>query len=504
MKIKNTFVGLGALLLLINSSCVEDLGNYTYTDGESVIPVVISEIQDNIVVKKGERLEITPVLKNVSDESKYAYSWYVTPSVTGGVLPEKTVLGDTKNLDVVIRLELGGYFLSCEVRDVERDVYVRHQTLLTVNASDVTTGWYVLKDIDNETDFDYINNDGVIYPDVLLNLASPLNSRLKGTAVAMAYQSTRYYHQRTDADGKVTTLANQSAFHILSSEDIKTFNAKDLVLFKNYRDEFYIAPEVCRPQYIKFANTDLFMLNDGQIYAIYGMMASVGKFGGSAPGSYTMHNDLIGGFYGGMIFDLKNHTFYFVNAYGPAITTFPDKKATEDSPALPLANMDYTLVNLLTADESVTTTGYAVMKSVSKEEYYLGTVAFSNGSACPITAFDAIPSGCKFPLAPVKLAPRTGNFVYFADGNKLSVYKNASGLADRESVLKEFPAGETISYLLNPETNPNYLVVLTNSSSGWKMYFFTITGPGNPEFEPEATVTYQGTGSGRFIIYRRS
>lgn len=48
------------------------------------------------------------------------------------------------------------YNLVYELRDPKLDIYVRKQVLMTVQ-SDVSTGWYVMKEENGETDIDYIS-----------------------------------------------------------------------------------------------------------------------------------------------------------------------------------------------------------------------------------------------------------------------------------------------------------------------------------------------------------
>jgi hypothetical protein len=510
MKAKNIFIRLGLLSIVCFSSCVTDFGNYEYQAPEVVLPVTIAGVEDTVIIQKGEYLVIEPEVTIAGDQGKYTYSWYVMPAVTAGFLPTKTVLSSTKSLNRQITLAVGEYFLNFTVTDSIRDVYARKEVKLSVKATDVGAGWFVLKDIDGETDFDYIKNDS-IYPDVLLTLADPAGSRLKGKAVKIEYQPERYYHQETSAEGKVTTLANQSVYHILSDEDIKVFSSKDLKLFKNQQDVFY-TPTVSRPQNIGYSYSyNLFLINDGKILAIYGMMANIGKLVPKT-GFYTFHSDMLVHRSGGALgFDLDEHTFYHVDAFSD-MAKFRDKTGQ-----ISTTNMNATLINLLSAPEVArygAERGLAVMKSLDGEEYYLATLNYSNSTTYPIAtsadnpsgvAFDTIPQGSKMPTAPVKAAPYSGNFVYFADGNKLSVYKNASGLADKESVLKEFPAGETISYIANVYLTDsfNYLAVLTNSGGSWKLYIFNIIGMGNPEFEATPAFTYQGTGNARYLMYRR-
>jgi hypothetical protein len=508
MKVKNIFITVNVLAVLFFTSCVKDFGNYEYQDPDTALPVSISGVKDTAIMK-GEYLVINPEVTIAGDQSNYTYSWYVMPAVAAGALPTKTVWSSAKNLNQQITLAAGQYLLNFAVIDSVRDIYVRREVALNVKASEVGAGWFVLKNIDNETDFDYIKNDGAFYPDVLLTLAEPAGSRLKGKALKIDYQPTRYYHQIKDETGKVTqTLTNQSVYHVISDEDIKVFNSKDLKLFKNQEDVFY-TPTVCRPQNIGYSfSANLFFINNGKILAIYGVMANIGKLTPKA-GFYTFHSDMLVHRSGqAMGFDLDSRTFYHVDAYSDMVTFRNGQIST--------TNMNATLINLLSATEVGqygVPRGLAVMKNPDKNEFYLVTLDYKNSNAYPIAvsesnpdrvAFDTIPAGSKFPTASVKAAPFSGNFAYFAEGNKLSVYRNAPGLAVRESLLKEFPEDETISYIAHTYKTGsfNYLAVLTNSSAGWKLYVFNVIGLGNPEFEDTPAFVRQGTGNARFVMYR--
>jgi hypothetical protein len=504
MKIKNMFILCGLLFVLFPVSCINDVGNYDYEDPAVTLPITVSDLQSGTVIL-GETLTIEPEVTITGDPSRYTYSWYVIERDFAGRLPEKIILGDTKNLNLPITLAVGGYDLSFVVADPARDIYVRKHAILNVTATEVGAGWFVLKDTDNETDFDYVkfSDDGTaFYSDLLLNPADP-NSRLKGKAVKIEYQGSRYSNS--------TIVTGQSAYHILSEEDIKVYNAKDLSLFKNREEVFFIPPDTWRPQNILYTNTDLFLINDGKLFTIYGMMANVGKVI-PKPGSYNFHSDMLSNNTGTALgFDLSTRTFYHLDAYsGPAALL---------SGTPPVANMDVTLVSLLSGKHaapglSMSIHAFALMKAPAEEKYYLLGLNYRNSNVYPVEqiagvpVFDEIPSGSNLPTAAVKAAPWAGDFVYFANGNKLSVYKNASGLSgtDKEYQLHAFPADETVSYMVNLyHTEFNYLAVLTNNTAGnWKLYVFNVIGAGNPEFNTTPRYTQQGTGNARYLMYRHN
>jgi hypothetical protein len=504
MKIKNIFTGCGLLSVLFLASCINDVGNYDYEDPAVTLPVTVADLSDGTVMR-GETLTIEPEVTITGDPSRYTYSWYVIERDHAGRLPEKIILGDAKNLNLPVMLAVGSYNLSFVVADSTRDIYVRKEALLYVTATDVGAGWFVLKDTDNETDFDYVkfsDNGTVFYPDVLFNPADP-NSRLKGKAVTIEYQSARYYQS--------STITGQSAYHILSEEDIKVYNARDLSLFKNREDVFFIPPDTWRPQNVRCTNNNLFLINDGIMFTIYGMMANVGKVI-PRPGTYAFHSGLLSNNGGSALgFDLSSRTFYHIDSYsGPAAF---------QAGTPPVSNMDVTLVSLLSGRHATPSIsdpiyGFALMKKPAEEKYYLLGLNYKHTNAYPVEqiadapVFDEIPSGSNLPAAAVKAAPWTGNFVYFANGNRLSVYKNAADLSgtDKEYELHAFPADETVSYMVNLyHTTFNYLAVLTNNTAGnWKLYVFDVTGAGNPEFNTTPRYTQQGTGNARYLMYRHN
>ena len=514
MKNKLYLPVISGLCSLLVASCINDIGNYEYEDAHKIFPVTISGLPRDTTVRMNTAFKIVPNVQG-TESGDYSYNWNIMRSVTDGVAPQKTILSQERILDITLPpvLDAGRYFLNLEVRDINRNVYVRQQINLTLTASDMSTGWYILKDIDNETDFDYISSNGSVrVADVLLHRATP-SRRLPGTAVQMIYQSGGYYHTITDTDGSVITLNGQQVFHILSSGDINTFKASNMERYKTFEDQFYgpLFPSV-RPQSILFASGmgDLFLVNDGSIHSINGMSANIGKYPAAKIGIYSMHRDMISPtFSNALLFDLLSNTFYSTTASGNTINRLAEESANASNPiGISPSNMDYTLLNLLPRNDAMLSiSAYAVMKRITDDTYHLFGVNFSytGSTAYPFTSYNPIIPSAKMPLAQVKAAPNSGNFIYFADDNKLCVYKNYVPMG--EEVLKEYPEGETIAYIqhlivygLNSPSG--WLVVLTNSAAGWKLYAHSVIGLGNPEFNTDPVVTESGTGNARSFMYR--
>ena len=492
---------------LCTPSCFEDKGNYEYIDLATLMPVTISGLRDTTIIRLSN-LKIVPELRNVDRE--YAYCWFVTERSTEGFNPVKRVISNERDLDIVMSLPLGDYTLYFEVIDKDRDIFIQAQAALSVTETDIITGWYVLKDDGYETDFDYIRPTGEVVSD-LLQLSG---DRLKGTAVQIVDQPWRYVVRVIHPDGTAEVLRNQQALHILSSEEIKTFNARSWQLFRNFEDMFYVVPETCQPQsmYVEMGarSGNVFFVNDGTVYTISGEAENFGMYGTARIGHYYMHADFIASMNAGLFFDTMSRSFYSASLFsGASLDLLPN-----DYYGMPpemfgwpsVVNMDYTMVAFLPSSNQVAFSyGVTVMKSIYNDEYYIGEVEFWDPmmgmSVYPFTSWNQVPAGCKMPLSPVKAAPAFGSFLFFGDGNKLCVYKNDTGFgSDPEEVLVTLPAGETISYITNAYNDQ--LVVLTNSAAGWKMYGFSpITGI--PELVSTTPVfTYSGIGNARQVIYR--
>lgn len=504
---------LGSLLILIgilSYSCIDDIGNYDYEDVDQLFPVKVKDLESGYEVLQADTLEIHPEFETIDDESRYQYQWYVI-SPGSGSLPEKTILGNTKDLKARVQLDAGTYTLFFQITDPKLSVYTYVKSSLSVTQSVITGGWYVLKDINDETDFDYINLEGKIIRDVLRNIS--VNSQVPGKARKILYQPTRYYHQQVQADGTVKLLSNQKALHLLTDKEYRTFNAANWKLFKNYKEQFY---EFLGPTPTDIALESLYglyLINAGKMHTIYGMSANVGKYGMpktiGTSSEYDLYDKMVAGTYGNaLVFDKISKTFFYTTSSGTTLNNF-----NEEGEAVSLKNMKLNVLDLLVRAPGMNSTAFALVENQEGRDkgiYSLLslTVNYSPATKYPITNIDTIPNKYKMPLADVRSAPLVSSCIYFSSDNNLNIYETVGD--SRESVLKTFPADEKISYIQNisgkivgDQAIVNYLVVTTNSTAGWKLYFFKIIGV-TPQIDPEPVHVFEGTGNARYVMYRPS
>lgn len=511
MKTKDILLAAAAMVLA--ASCIDDKGNYDYEDASTVFPPVISGLPKDTTIQQGTDLVLTAG-KHFSvandDPGRYTYTWSITEATTAGFLPTRTYIGNEENLNYPVKLAAAEWTLTLQVWDKKLDLYTKAQTTLNVVASPLDRGWYILKDQDGYTDVDYITNGGKIYADVL----APTDHRVKGTAVKMAYQSGRYYHVQKNADGTSTTLSNQKVLHILTTEDMQTFNAKDLQLFKRFNDQFYTAPAQCAPQDIDVASSmgDLFFLNAGQMYSIYGMSANIGKFGGAKVGDLDLYPCMINNASDELVWDRKSRSFLSGKSSGTTFTPFTTPAPDASLPAS-LSAMPYDMVKMCAGQGGNYSEdyGFALMKSTADSRHYLAHLRFDYSgqyATYPIMTWLEVPQGSTLLEGECMACPASGEFVYYSIGNKIYTYTNAQGIANRDHMQLTLPEGEKVTYMFNFRstygTIYNNLAVLSQTPTGYTLRIYEPQGIDIEELKPEPTAVYSGKGNARYVMYRKN
>lgn len=492
-------------LLLLGISCIDDTGNYEYVNGEEFFPVGISGLPDKYTVLRSEVLHFTPEVEIGDDPGRYTYSWHITEEVASGIRPTRQHLADTKDLNYQVLLNAGDWRLSFLVTDKEKDLYSRHEIKLTITASSIGAGWYVLKDINDQTDFDYINKEGEMYADVL----APTGSRLAGKAVSMVYQPGQYYQLFPAEDGSSTLVGGLKVFHILSTKDIRVFDSKTLSLFKTFEEMFYEVPEKCEPQFLDFNSPALFLVNAGRVYSIFTSTSHYGIFGTFTVGDYYFFNRMVlAKSSNALVFDTKSNSFCSVMLTVSTVDAIYDKPSeSEIKGPTSVTNMPYSLVKMESGESTAAGfSAFALMKHSITGEYYLAQMLYQGTTAYPIVDFNLVPSEFLLPDADLIAAPTSGSFIYFAKDNKIYSYVGASAETEKQRLLLEFAPNEKVTHIKqfsNTATGGyNYLAILTNVDSKWKLRIYTPKGVG--ELEPEVVMEYEGEGNGRYIMYRNN
>ena len=135
------------LILLMTAtglfSCVEDEGNYTYTE---VNQVTIEGLEESYsVLDKIDVIEIQPVIKGSilgDDLSQYEYQWHIHEGITEHI---HTVISNEKDLNYKVDTGLGSFTLWLTVKDKTTGIKTMASTSLKVSTG-ISKGFLLLGD----------------------------------------------------------------------------------------------------------------------------------------------------------------------------------------------------------------------------------------------------------------------------------------------------------------------------------------------------------------------
>jgi hypothetical protein len=180
-NIWNTAV-FGTLAILAFSACKKDLGNYSYTqpntitiatDVQSVDPTVVFS-NDSISLKQADTLKMSVVLTQTKPSDSLSYQWMIIQAAANLQNPPLYIIGTSKQLTAKINLSPNLYRLVCKVTDNTTGVSFYKFYPLNVDTSPWgNEGWVVLQDqsADGGCDVSVIatrdgSTGGTIYPNV--------------------------------------------------------------------------------------------------------------------------------------------------------------------------------------------------------------------------------------------------------------------------------------------------------------------------------------------------
>ncbi len=492
-RICKTILAVGLVVAL--AGCYADEGNYDYLDASQVMPVEIAGLDSKITVIANSPFDVKPKLTN-DDATRYTYSWYV---IANAWPYAKETLSSERDLTVNCNLMVGQYTLYYIVKDESLDVYRSVNVPLTVTATDITSGWYILKGINNATDVDYVSLDGEKRENLLSEVLG-LES-LWGKPIGLAYAPECYAHEQENEDGTVTKLNGQSVFHIASDKDLISLNASDLSVFKTLNQQFFELPSTVNFQSL---GTDMvyppygckqILVNNGNLHIVG---SGSGRFGYQLTGDYQIHPDVLYGYFGSCFYDQKSYQWYSTDYDSGEIM----ETLWGEIPDFATSQMEMICL-MPRVEKDLMCSAYGLYRSRVDGQYTLvdiGTLPWGAVLFYPDPDFYDLESTDQLTQATVMAAPTSASVVYFAVNNKLMMHKVASGA---EQELKVFGASEKITFIKNFSVPGSFddLIVATSSSSGYKIYRFPLVGSAG-EVNTSSSAVMSGEGEVSTILYR--
>lgn len=480
-------------LLLSFIACSNDKGNYDYISENELMPVEISAL-DSVGIKANSLLSITPVVNN-DDKTRYKYIWYTIAKVWPY---KRDTLSTQHDLSSNCNLAVGEYTLYYQIKDSLKDIYKYISVPLTVTATDINSGWYVMKEQSSTTDVDYYPMNGESRTNLLANVMGI--SPLSGSSVGMVYGASCYNQEENNPDGSVTMLYNQSMLHLVSTKEMITLNASDMNVFKKLSDEFYELPSTLSFQDIAIdgMNTQT-LLNNGQMHDLL-PGAGVGKFGYQKSGEFNFFPKIVSGYYDNYVYDQKSHSLYASDMFSGLI------QCSDFSGSTIFADSSFVMLNFMPrVEKSYMGSAYAVFQGGVSNKFYVAAIGLYTTYLYPSPVFTEIPSESGLLSADVMTAPKSASVIYFGKGNVLNLFKVGSA---SEETLKTFDSGEKIAFIKNisgtnaDKTKFNDLLIITNTSTSYRVYRFPLIGSAG-EIDAASTAVMTGNGKASFLMFRQ-
>ena len=256
------------------ASCLEDKGNDLYIE---LNDVTIGKIRDT-TVEQFTRLKIEPEITTRSGEFKaedYTYLWYMYTTYGMSSLTSADTLSLEKNLDTEITCIPGDYSLVFKVMDKETGITytTEYATSVTVINS-YSKGMMALSSEDGEASVTFVNTVGTVTENAY--------KKVNGEAAGKNPTGIRY----------ITGMISEAEeMIVIMTDDEKggtVVKPLDMSYVMDFKDMFYIQPEVIKPQ--SFGTAEIswyeYVNNNGIIYRRENKESGYPKYGVAVKGEY--------------------------------------------------------------------------------------------------------------------------------------------------------------------------------------------------------------------------
>ncbi|WP_293306793.1 PKD-like family lipoprotein [Pedobacter sp. UBA5917] len=474
---KKLYVLLMGLMVLITSSCVKESENAYIPDLPAA--TVSGYEKAYTVFTHQDQLDITPA---VSDERSYNYYWTVFSNnytVGSGIIPKGDTISRSKDLHYEVLLNPGAYTLVLNLKN--RITGVTQMITSALSVSTLTmTGWYILKDDGNKTDFDFIYPTGRID-----NWMANFNDGkgLTGKSIKAVFSgSFKNSLKSTDLYSVMIAITDQDAaiFRLDNGKRVMGFD-----------DMFFTRPDVKKPQNIlqPMADNNVFLINDNKLFTL-----TKGTLFASPPLSTYKISPVAAIAARGIFFDDNSKSMVF-----------------SDNGTFALPGANGALVKNMNAD-MIWAGGYAGLRSAAltlfRKPTGEGLLIRMNASYGPLAGSGDMILGTKVVPATHGLMSADaigGNYdsdyIYYAKGNNIYMTDFTSISENLQVTLPQGEVVTCIQHIKYPQpaagvtTTVDFLAIASYQSGKYKVWLHKISSIGTiqqlskPDFEGQGKVS---------------
>lgn len=429
---------IGAILVMVQWACYDDMGNYDYTQPDEVaIDTVAMNIWPEYALYRYDSLTIEPMVYfrdkpvTVTDSTneELDFCWTIYRSSTGaGVNYTVDTIGRNVKYSGEITQPSGKWTLLFTVTQKQTGIQSYCSFSLQIDES-ISDGWMVLYEREGNTDAGLIVNNrvkkNVTKERVFRDLYSASNDgkRMKGKPVGV-------FHSAAPMQSGEVLLA--------SEEDLVGVDKNTFEVTYDFERLFWSAPSVRKVSWIggNFVRREV-AINNNQIYYVNFMSAGsfrVNAFGEPCQGTYGQLAPWMSGYYSAsyeaVVYDQTSGCFMCVDANGVNVLPF----VQQDS-----VNKDVNQVGMemLISDWGRNYYEHSIMKSGNKYELLVCNFYQTNRNSRQIMADRFDMSNCTGVSTISSMsAGVNGEFIYYAsnDGVYLYKYNTIKGTGKTEKV----------------------------------------------------------------------
>jgi hypothetical protein len=471
---KKLYILLSGLVFLNTSSCIKKTSTEIKPDLPK--PAVEGYLTSYTTFTHRDTLKINPVVDN---ENQYDYFWTAFSgnfNVTSGVVPKGDTLSKTKDLSYPVTLNPGQYTLVFNVKN-KRTAVTQLITSKLVVSTLTGNGWYLLKDDDNKTDFDFIYGTGRID-----NLISFFNGKsLTGKAIKSVYCGS--FKQGL----KSTDLFN--VLFVISDQDAAICRIDNGKIVMGFDDMFFTKPANKKPQNVlqQRADNSIHFINDGIVYAMV-----KGSFFSSPPVSSYQISPVAAVGAIDIAFDENSKSVVFLD--GANYVTLASNGAQ-------LKNMNASMV-WAGGYPGLRGAALALFRQAGGDGLLVKmNIAYGPmiGSGNLITGSNPVPQEHGLMSADVIGGNYDSDYIYYAKANKIYMTDFASLPESLQITLPDNELVTCIQHIKYPEpasanvpTTTNYLAIASYNNGNYKVWLCPISSTGTIQTPAQPNFTGKG------------
>lgn len=452
------------VLLTLSYSCVNDEGNYNYTD---INELNVTGLEETYTVYTGEHLKLTqslnPTKDDGSDPNRYSYEWIAVTST-------KITIATTKDFDGLVKLPPAKYAIYYSVKDAVTGVTWRPKPFTLNVVSSIYQGWLVIGEADGKPRLDMVSIiPGIVEPRIITDVLDAAGSALKlgGKAVDVecfgsAISTSTAYGIYVTSTETGTARIDPDSFAWAQTQNI-AYESVGGGFDTNFGVDFMKSP----------SSGENMIYSKGNIYSYYkagqvryglpqNILETETKTFYAAP--FIADNQTVFG--PPVFFDRDARRFVRYNLYKGNCSTMPP--VTGSDTVLDWNNTNCDLVFMTTSNFN-NYENFAVLKNISTGKFYL--LRFNK--ALTQTYYKEILNAPDFDKATKFAVSPDSGYLFYAVGGKLYEYDNGT----QSAKLMVNKGSEEITYLdfnARAKTFEKKLIVGSYNGTVGTLELFTV------------------------------